>query len=159
MRKIGFSVLLVLVLGCMGFGADSASLVTKKKETIAFVSEAVAYIAKVGKTEAYKEFQDPKGKFVRGDYYIFAFTKQGKGLVHPIKPTVYVGVDASGMKDPKGKLYIQEFMKVATSSAGKGWVDYAWGNPKTRTVDPKMSYIQSVDKDDFIGAGFYVPKD
>ena len=159
MNKIAIGVLCALVLGCMGFGADSAEFAAKKKETVAFVEEAKSYIDKVGKAEAYKEFQNAHGKFMRGDQYIFAFTKQGKGLVHPVKPTVYVGVDASGMKDPKGKLYMQAMMKAATSPEGKGWVEYAWGNPKTKTVDSKIAYILSVDKDDFIAASFFIPKD
>ncbi|MDD5456634.1 MAG: cache domain-containing protein [Candidatus Margulisbacteria bacterium] len=153
---IGFVILAVMSVVCFA-EVDSKLMEQRKAEVKAFVDEAQAYIKKVGKDEALKEFQKADGKFVRGELYLFVNTMKGITLVQPMKPNL-VGKDLSTMKDPNGKMFFADFAKAAASKEGKGWVEYVWQHPKTKDFQPKISYIVAIDKDTYMGAGVYVNK-
>ncbi|WP_299870653.1 methyl-accepting chemotaxis protein [uncultured Hoeflea sp.] len=57
-------------------------------------------------------------------------------VMHPIKPDLE-GSDLSGLKDPTGKFFFQEFIKVVTAN-GEGYVDYYW--PKPGAEEPVLKY-------------------
>ena len=57
-------------------------------------------------------------------------------VMHPIKPALE-GQDLSGLKDPTGKHFFQEFIKVVKAD-GEGYVDYYW--PKPGAEEPVLKY-------------------
>ena len=62
-----------------------------------------------------------------------------------------------GEKDKKGKLFGEEFVKVAQTQ-GSGWVDYWWPKPGQSKPARKWSYVKAVTIDGrpaVVGAGFY----
>lgn len=118
-----------------------------------FVDQAVAHLKKVGPDKAFADFNDPKGKWIKGDLYIFVFDGKGVYRATGFRPE-RTGSNAWDMKDASGTLpVVQEIIKVANRD-GAGTVDYLWKNPATGTIENKTSYV--VKAGDFaVGAGFY----
>jgi len=146
---VAISVMLFAVTQCF------AQEQTKQQKAEALVKKAAAYIKEKGKDVALKEFNDPKGKFVDGEFYIFAYTMKNICLALPSKPA-QVGKDLTDITDADGKPFFLDFHKVLDSKAGSGWVDYKWNNPITKKIQDKSSYLMKIDGQDlYIGCGFY----
>lgn len=125
-------------------------------EAKAMAEQALAYYEANGQEKAFAEFNNPKGKFVKGDLYIFAGDFNGKIVAHGVNQKL-VGQSLLELKDPSpaGKLFMVEFVDVAKNK-GTGWVDYMWNNPETKKIEPKSTYIVRIKgKDLFLGCGAY----
>ena len=146
MNKITAAFLLSIL--CFNLSAFAAP----KDEAIALVSKAVAHIKEVGKEKALADFNDPKGAFVKGELYVFAYSMQGTIIAHSANPKL-IGKDMFEVKDAEGKLFTQEFL-ATINGPGKGWVDYSWTNPETRKIQAKSSYVAKAG-DLFVGCGIY----
>lgn len=141
---IGFSLLSVPALAADKGSAD---------EAVAMVKKAAAEIKANGKEKAFAAFADPSNKeFHDRDLYIFVYDLNGVNLAHGNNPKM-VGKNLMDMKDLEGKALIREMVDAAKSK-GKGWVDYKWPNPVTKTMESKSSYIEKVD-DMLVGSGIY----
>ncbi len=114
------------------------------------VSEAVEFYRANGKDKAFAEINNAKGKFRRGELYIFVYDKNGRVAAHGADLN-QIGADVVNLQDENGKFFGREIMQVGESG---GWVDYAWPNPLTGTVQPKRSYIILADGFRF-GCGIY----
>ena len=75
-----------------------------------------------------------------GKDYFFIVDTAGIMLMHPIKPSI-VGNDQSDLRDPKGKAFIQEMVKIAKEN-GQGFVEYLWPKPGENEPVGKLSYVQ-----------------
>jgi cytochrome c len=64
-----------------------------------------------------------------------------------------VGVNRWGVKDPDGKLFLQEMISLAKTK-GSGWVDYKYPNPKSGKIEAKTSYVEFLDGW-MVGCGIY----
>lgn len=122
----------------------------------AMVKRAVEFYKEHGREKSFAEFNDPKGRFVKNDLYLFAFNTKGDGvqLVHGNNAKM-LGKNVLDMRDSDGKFIIREFIEVANSKAGSGWVEYRWPNPITRVSEIKVSYVERVG-DVLIGCGAYL---
>ena len=148
MNRIFALALTALLAVSQAFAADPA----KKAEDL--VKKAALFIKEKGKDAALKEFNNPKGKFVDGEFYVFAFTMGNIGLAHPMNPGM-VGKDVSNLPDADGKHFFKTFQDVVNKS-GSGWVDYKWNNPVTKKIQQKSSYVMKIDGQDmYIGCGIY----
>lgn len=126
-----------------------------KQDVVDFVDEAVAYGKEFGQDKAIEAFNNPKGAFVRGELYIYAYTWDGIALANGGNPAL-AGQNLIDMTDPNGVKVIQELIKVAR--AGGGWVDYVWPYPKTKINEPKLGYADGVDSTWWLGSGIYTKK-
>lgn len=108
------------------------------KEAQALLDQAVAEVAKVGEKQALAEFNDPKGRFIKGDLYVFCFDASNKITAHPKLP---MGTDVTLEKDEDGKEF-GKAMVVAAGQKGGGSVEYKWLNPTTNKVEPKISFVK-----------------
>ncbi|HIQ51640.1 MAG TPA: methyl-accepting chemotaxis protein, partial [Nautiliaceae bacterium] len=89
------------------------------------------------------------------DGYVFVIDKNGKMLMHPVKPSL-IGKNLLNAKDPDGKYFIKEMVKVATTK-GEGVVQYKWSKPGYDEPQDKTSYVQFFKPWGWvIGTGFYV---
>ena len=151
MKRSLFGLMLVvcMVFSTTAFAAESAPT---KAQLEAFVKEAATYAKTQGKAKALAEFSNTKGKFVRGELYIFAYDFNGKVLAHGAKPKL-VGLNLRSLKDAKGVYVIQELMKVAQT--GSGFLKYYWENPQTKKVMPKLGYVVKMDDNWWLGSGIY----
>ncbi len=134
--------LLALTLPSWGAGTP--------EEAKALVEKAIAFYKAKGKEKALSEFSKPKGQFVKGDLYIFAYNPKGTLIAHGGDPKL-VGQDFTGVQDPDGKYFAREFIKIGPEG---GWVDYKWMNYITKKVDAKTTYLKRID-DVIIGCGAY----
>lgn len=63
-----------------------------------------------------------------------------KMVMHPIKPELN-GKDLSNLKDPTGKYFFREFVKLCKKRGG-GFVNYMWPKPGSDVPVPKLSYVK-----------------
>ncbi|WP_348699527.1 cache domain-containing protein [Duganella fentianensis] len=122
-------------------------------EAMAMVKKAVSLIKSEGKEKAFAAISDPANTtFHDRDLYIYVYDMNGVAVAHGNNPKM-VGKPLIGMKDNEGKLMIKEMVDLAKSK-GKGWVDFKWPNPVTKSVESKSGYIEKVD-DVLVGSGIY----
>jgi cytochrome c len=162
-------VLLLVSTGCTQSAAPSAPSATPavtvtqspapvsqgstKEQMVAFVQEAVAYAKANGKEKALAEFSNPKGSFVRGDLYIYAYDYSGTTIAHPVNPEK-IGVNRLEEKDAEGKYFIRELMDATTD--GTGFVEFTYINPThNKRVERKLGYVMQVDDEWWLGSGIY----
>ncbi len=126
---------------------------TKKTEVEALIASAVAEFQKHGREDAFSEFDNKVGKFVKGNLYIVAYDMKGYCVAHGDN-TDFVGRNFLDMKDDEGKFIVREMLKAAAD--GKHWVSYQMQGSK------KETYVQQVaDKDGnkFVISCSYYPND
>jgi len=119
----------------------------------AFVDSGIAYVKKYGKSKAYKEFNNPKGKFVQGDMFLFVYNYQGVNLVHGDNPKLYVGTNRLNFRAPYGTPIILLLSKLA--KRGGGFLHYYGPDPVTKKIEYKTAYVEPIDNDTFIGSGVF----
>jgi len=132
-----------------GTGGSNVSI----EELKAFVANAYVYANKMGKTAALSAFNDPKGEFIDGELYIFAYDMNGTVLAQPHQPDL-IGENRWYLQDTTGIKYIQR--GIARANLGGGFVMSLYENPVNNFVSElKLSYVMAVDDTWFIGAGIY----
>jgi signal transduction histidine kinase len=137
MKKLWVSMLVVaFVVGSIG----SAFAASNADEAKAMVEKAAAFAQANGKDKALKEFSDPKGQFVKGDLYVFAYDIAGAVIAHPINAKL-IGLNLLNTPDVDGKFYRKEIIEQAKKS-GSGWVDYKYKNPASNKIEQKTTYLK-----------------
>lgn len=122
-------------------------------EAVAMVKKAVAMVKADGKDKTFAAIADTSNPtFHDRDLYIYVYDLNGVALAHGNNPKM-VGKPLIGLKDNEGKAMIKEMVDLANSK-GKGWVEFKWPNPVTKTVEAKAGYVEKVD-DMLIGSGIY----
>lgn len=147
---------LLLEFSSIGLAQEAPPDSTKAKEVASLVDKAAALIAAKGKA-AFDEFKKPGSQWRRGDLYVFGNDMKGTQILNAAFPE-REGTDQSNFKDATGKAVWPEFVKVATSAAGSGWVTYHFPKPGQSKPSKKWSYLRAVTvngQPGLIGAGFY----
>jgi cytochrome c len=135
-------------------GVICTAQATSPDDAKAFAEKAAAFAKAQGKDKAVAEFNNPKGQFVKGELYIFMNDFSGICLAHGGTPQL-VGKNLLGLKDANDKYFFKEMTELAKTK-GSGWVDYSWTNPTTKKVQPKTTWIQRVEGQDYyVGCGVY----
>ncbi|MCG6538181.1 MAG: cache domain-containing protein [Syntrophales bacterium LBB04] len=145
----------VLVMVMVFFFVTGLALAAEKgtaKEAKQMVDKGVAYIKANGKDKALAEFNNPAGKFINKDLYLFALDFNGITLAQGGNPKL-VGKNMMYVQDADKKYFIQDMISLAKSK-GNGWLDYKWTNPRTKKVEDKSTYVQRYE-DFLIGCGIY----
>lgn len=149
-----------LLAAVLAFTLSGAALAQDKRgtadEAVAMVKKAGAYLKANGKEKAIAAFNDPKGEFIKGDLYVFMFGMTGESngvaLAHGQNAKM---VNKNLLDLNAGGVYpIREFLKLASSSAGKGWVTYQWPNSLSKNLEEKNTYVEKFG-DVVIGVGIY----
>jgi signal transduction histidine kinase len=147
----------ILLAGMLLSNVAGAEERATREECIAMTKAASAML-EADKAAGIKEINNPKGKFVWKDSYVFLMNKSGKMLAHPFQPellkkdTLLNETDKNSVK-PK-KIFV-EFVDVAFNN-GEGWVDYKWPKPKSNVPSNKFTFIHRVGWTDMlVGAGTY----
>ena len=139
----------LLAASAYSYAADKGS----PEEAMAMVKKAVSLIKSEGKEKAYAAFSDPANTtFHDRDMYIYVYDMNGVAMAHGNNPKM-VGKRLIDLKDNEGKPMIKEMVDLAKSK-GKGWVDFKWPNPVTKSVESKSGYIEKVE-DVLVGSGIY----
>jgi len=152
MRKTIFCLALLGTVVAAQLIAEAATGNEAKASSL--VEKGLALIKAKGMDVAVAEFNNPKGKFIDGEFYLFVFAYNGDCLAHGANQKM-VGKNQLEMMDADGKPLIQEFIRIA-KSAGRGWYDYKWSNPLTKKIQDKHSLLSAIPgKDAVIGCGYY----
>lgn len=146
---------LLLVLG-LGWGATAAAQAQSARgtadEAVAMVKRAAAYLGKNGKDKAVAAFNDPNGEFVVGDLYVIMLDEKGVALAHGQNPRM---VNKNILEMMAGDVYpIKEFIKIANTPAGRGWVNYQWPNSISKKMEHKSTYVERAGEY-YLGVGVY----
>ncbi|MFZ6745736.1 cache domain-containing protein [Undibacterium sp. JH2W] len=122
------------------------------QEAEAMVKKAMSFIKTKGSEAAYTEFNSVTGSFIDRDMYIFVLDLSGKTLAHGANAKL-IGKNISTLRDIDNKAFIEELLATAKSK-GKGWIDYKWPNPTTKTIELKSTYFEK-SGDIVVGCGIY----
>ena len=144
MRKFLLPLLLALV--------TLPALAQTKGEAMALVKRAIAYYKANGKGKMVFEVSKLDGQLRKGSLYVFVYDMNGKVVAHGQKVRM-IGMDLKNAKDPAGKAFVQERIKIAMEK-GSGWQDYLFENPFNHKVEEKSAYIERCD-DLIFGCGTY----
>ena len=147
--------LVAIFIGLFAFGAGTLTHAAEfgtAPEAEAMVKKAIALIKADGKDRAFGEINNPKGKFVDRDLYIFVYDMSGKCVAHGFNQKM-IGKDLIEMKDSDGKFYVKERVEIVKTK-GKGWQDYKYTNPLSKKIEQKTAYIEKAD-DLIVGCGAY----
>lgn len=148
----------ILLAGLLAFGLMTGAAVAQTAkpsmdDAKAITLKAAALIADKGLEEAAKVF-NVEGEFKFGEIYVNVIDLTGTWKVYPPRPAG-VGQSVINVKDPDGKMIVQEVIKVGTG-AGEGWVEYRWLNPASNKIEPKVTYVKRVAGQDLIAyVGIY----
>ena len=96
-------------------------------------------------------------KFMRYDQkeYFWLNDLHPNMIMHPTKPE-FDGKDISQFKDPNGKMFFTEMVKVVKAD-GQGFVDYKWPRPDSKEPVPKISFVKSYTPWGWVvGSGVYI---
>jgi len=163
MRKVA-----VIALGVMVSVAFAAGVMAQggiKDECVALCKNAAKFINEKGLDSAIAEINKREGKFVAKNTYVFLMDLDGNRLAHPYAtpgdPKIMRIFDN---KDTTGKLFVQEYIKVAKIK-GEGWTEYMYPTPeelkkdipfKEKKSSKKNSYVYRVPgKDLMVIAGYF----
>jgi cytochrome c len=133
--------LIVLCVGLIGAGVVNFTLAaTPAEEAKTMVEEAVAFLNAQGKEKAIAEISNPKGKFVKGGMYVFAYDLNATVIAHPVNPKL-IGNNLMDVPDANGKFFRKDVVELAKTK-GVGWVDYKYKNPASNKVENKTTYLR-----------------
>jgi signal transduction histidine kinase len=152
MKKLIATMIGVSFLVLMAGSITSAAEFGTAPEAEALVKKAIQLIKAEGKEKAFAEINNPKGKFVDRDPYIFVYDMDGKCVAHGFNPKM-IGKDLIEMKDPDGKYFVKERIEIAITK-GKGWQDYKFTDPITKKLEPKSAYVEKLENL-IVGCGVY----
>ena len=148
MRKVAIVVLIVSLVCPAYAGSDSDTVVD-------LVNKAVEMFQAKGKDDALAYVNSTMGPLRKGALYVFATDFKGQMLGHPVSEDLR-GHDAWELQDAKGKLIVQEFVKISKEQ-GQGWTEYWWLRATETSPTLKKTYIKKVPNADIlVGAGYYI---
>jgi signal transduction histidine kinase len=128
-------------------GAFAADFGTRE-EARAMLDRVVVAV-KADPEAALAKFNAGEDGFKDRDLYPFCVGSDGIMSAHP----TLLGKAASEIKDPDGKMVVEEMMKVAEE--GKvAEVEYKWPRPDSTEPLPKVSYVTKIG-DQVCGVGYY----
>ncbi len=139
--------------------APADTLSARDTQVMALVEKAVAMMLEEGTTEEGREavfakFDDIKGQFVEGEYYLFVYNLDGTVIAHEASPEL-IGQNLIDKEDADGVKMIAEMVRIAKEE-GSGWISYLWPYPGTGEIKPKRAYIaRPGEMEMFIGCGYY----
>ena len=122
-------------------------------EACALVEKAHALVTREGVERARQVFTQADGGFIDRDLYIFIVDREGRYLVHGLKPAMN-GHRVHELPGIDGDRFVREAW-AAASANGQHWVEYDIVNPDTGKVQPKASYVVALNDRLLLGCGIY----
>lgn len=129
----------------------SAALAGEKEDAQKNVADAVAAVNK-DKAAAIAEMSNPKGRFVKGEIYAFAYDLSGTMVAHPMNPKL-VGKNVIDVPDAAGKLYRKDIID-GIKATGSATVEYRYKNPKDGKIEDKVTFCKKA-ADLAVCSGYY----
>ncbi|MFN3375431.1 MAG: methyl-accepting chemotaxis protein [Burkholderiaceae bacterium] len=121
-------------------------------EAIALVDRAVQMARTTGREQFLRSITDKSQPFHDRDMYVFVLDRAGTYLAFGGN-AAKVGTRVQDIPGIDGDRLVRDI--VAQADRGPGWVEYAITNPATLAVQSKMSFVQRVGEDLYVGCGVY----
>jgi signal transduction histidine kinase len=135
---------------------QSAPTSEKAKQIEVLVNEAAALIESKGKA-VFEEFRKKDSHWFSGDTYLFVYDFNSNVLLNVAFPE-REGTNTTGQKDASGKLFHHDFIQMAKSPKGSGWVDYMFPKPGQTQPSQKWAYVRGFNLGgvpSLVASGFY----
>ena len=135
------AVFAAVVATCLVAGAQSPT----PAQAESLVKRAVAYAKTNGIEKLIQQTNQGNGVFhvgSGGEMYLFVYDQAGVCKAIGFNSVELVGKNRMGLKDPDGKMILQEMLAVGKTK-GKGWVDYKYPDPVTGKILAKTSYVET----------------
>jgi signal transduction histidine kinase len=164
MRKVAVIALVMMVSVALAVSVMAQSAI--REECVAVTKAAAKFINEKGLDAGMAEIGNKEGKFVTKNTYVFLMDLDGNRLAHPFPggPASPQFVKLIDFKDTTGKLFVQEYIKVAKTK-GEGWTEYMYPTPEElkkptlmedKKSSKKISYVYRVPgKDLMVIAGYF----
>ena len=113
-------------------------------EAQALVHRVAEFLKQNGRERTLAELNNPKGQFVDGELYVFAYDTVGDGVLRAnVAFPLLVGKNLLDLTDPEGVPITRKVLEIGASKSGKGWLDYQWPNAMNgKFVELKTSYVE-----------------
>ena len=123
-------------------------------EAVAMVKRVQETFKKDGADATFKAVSDPSNKeFHDRDLYAYIYTLSGLCVAHGARPAL-IGKNLIDIKDQGGNYLVRAHIEIA-KGPGSGWVSYKWPNPLTNKIEDKISYVEKMGDNYFLGVGVY----
>lgn len=126
------------------------------KRATDLLDRAVDYLQKNGAKKSFAAFNDPKGSFINGAYYVYVVGLDGFMHANGGSQTTLVGKNAIELRDAAGKPLIADLLVHAKESPS-GTIEYRWLNRVSNHVENKVSQYRKVGKY-IVCVGYYTPR-
>lgn len=126
------------------------------KQATALLDRAVDYMAANGPAKSLAAFNDRKGTFVSGQYYVFAVGLDGTLHASGGPSGGLVGLNVLDLRDAAGKPFISDMLAQAQTSES-GIIEYQWINPADNHLETKTDQFRKVG-DYLVCVGYYIPR-
>lgn len=123
----------------------------EKEDAMQMVNDAATAVGK-DRAAALAEIGNAKGRFVKGEIYVFAYDMNGTMAAHPINAKL-VGKNLMDVPDAGGKMFRREIIE-GVSAKGSATVDYKYKNPQSGVIEDKVTYCKKA-ADLAVCAGYY----
>ena len=148
MRKV--AVIALVVMASVALAASVMAQSAVKDECVALCKDAATFINEKGLDAAIAEINNREGKFVAKNTYVFLMDLDGNRLAHPYAtPRDPKIIRLFDYKDTTGKLFVQEYIKVAKTK-GEGWTEYMYPTPEELNKPTPMKEKKSSKKISFV---------
>jgi cytochrome c len=126
------------------------------KQATALLDRAVDYLQANGPEKSLVAFNDRKGTFVSGQYYVF--TVGLDGILHASggPSSGLVGLNVRDLRDAAGKPFIGDMLEQAKTRQS-GSIEYQWINPADNHLETKTDQFRKVG-DYLVCVGYYIPR-
>lgn len=133
-----------------GFFPASAAFAAEQ-----LVKSAARYGENHSSKELFEQLNNPRGMFVYGDIYLYAYDFEGNVVAHAESPEL-VGQNVLDEMTSDGKYRAREMLAIAMSQKGEGWYSYKsmQGNLEKR-VFIKRLIDKKTNKSYMIVGGYY----
>lgn len=122
------------------------------EQAVQMVHKVIAAIKANGRDKTLAEINTLSQTYRDRDLYVTIMDLKGVELAHGSNKRMQ-GVNLIDIKDQDGKPYIRERLEIAKTK-GKGWQDYKFVNPVSKTIEPKSMYFEKYE-DMIVSCGIY----
>ena len=129
---------------------------SKAKRATELLDRAVDYLQKNGPEISFAAFNEPKGLFINGPYYVYVVGMDGFMHANGGSQIALAGKNAIDLRDASGKPLIRDLLEQAKSNP-TGSIEYHWLNRVSNHVDVKVSLYKKVDNY-IVCVGYYTPR-
>jgi uncharacterized protein len=150
--RICSTLITTFAIALLGFAANAAQFGTRD-EAVAMVKRVQEKFKKDGAEPTFAAVTAQSRAFKDRDLYVYIMNYDCVIQAHAARAEL-VGKSLYDFRDQDGVYPARNTVEVART-AGHGWIDYRWTNPKTNLVEAKSTYVEKLGDRYAIGVGIY----